>query len=202
MTLRHLGRSACGELARAMDYEWLVTNGIGGFASGTVCEINTRRYHGLLIASLAPPVSRTLMVAAMDVTVRYASIEYPLATHEFGDGTVVPHGYVHLESFHLDHGMPVWRYAMADAVLEKRLLMRPGYNTTHVSLQILRASEPLHLALTPLCTYRDYHRHGHGGWHPGLREIPNSCGIFDAEPPFAARRCFAQAWSVAEVLRA
>jgi predicted glycogen debranching enzyme len=160
-----------------MNCEWLVTNGIGGFASGTVCEINTRRYHGLLVASLAPPVARTLMVAAVDVTVRYASVEYPLATHEFSDGTVAPHGYLNLESFHLEQGMPVWRYAIADAVLEKRLLMRPGHNATHVSLQVLRASEPLHLELTPLCTYRDYHSHGHGGWNPALHEIPNGCEV-------------------------
>ncbi|MDT8321365.1 MAG: amylo-alpha-1,6-glucosidase [Xanthomonadales bacterium] len=177
MTLYHLGRGACGELTQAMDYEWLVTNGIGGFASGTVCEINTRRYHGLLIAALAPPTARTLMVAAIDVAVAYASIEHRLATHEFGDGTVTPHGYLHLESFHLNQGMPVWRYAIADAVLEKRLLMRPGHNMTQVSFQVLRASEPLHVELAPLCSYRDYHSHGHGEWSPALLEIPDGCEI-------------------------
>ncbi len=85
----------------------------------------------------------------MDVTVTYASTEYRLATHEFGDGTVAPRGYLHLESFHLDQGMPVWRYAMADALLEKRLLMSPGQNTTQVSLEVLRTTEPLHLEARP-----------------------------------------------------
>lgn len=177
MNLPPLGRNACGVLARALEHEWLVTNGIGGFASGTLCETNTRRYHGLLIAALAPPVSRTLLVGGMDVTVTYASTEYRLATHEFADGMVAPRGYLHLESFHLDQGMPVWRYAMAEALLEKRLLMAPGHNTTQVSLEVLRASEPLHLELVPLCTYHDYHGHGHGGWHPVLREIPDGCEI-------------------------
>jgi predicted glycogen debranching enzyme len=107
----------------------------------------------------------------------YASVEYPLATHEFGDGTVTPRGYLNLESFRLEQGMPVWRYAIADAILEKRLLMRPGHNATHVSLRVLRASEPLRLELTPLCTYRDYHSHGHGGWIPALREVPDGCEI-------------------------
>lgn len=65
MILCHLGCSECGELAQAMDYELLVTNGIGGFASGTVCEANIRRYHGLLIAALTPPVARTLIFAAL-----------------------------------------------------------------------------------------------------------------------------------------
>ncbi len=189
MTLGHLGRSVCGEFAQAMNHEWLVTNGIGGFAAATVCETNSRRYHGLLIAALDPPVARTLMVAAVDVTVTYASIEYPLATHEFSDGTVAPHGYLNLESFHLDHGMPVWRHAVADGVLEKRLLMRPGHNTTYVSFRVLRASEPLHLTLTPLCTYRDYHSHGHGGCTPAVREIPNGCEIevFPGAHPYRLR---------------
>ncbi|MGM0811427.1 MAG: amylo-alpha-1,6-glucosidase [Pseudomonadota bacterium] len=177
MPLRQLGRGTCGELEQALNHEWLVTNGIGGFAAGTVSETNTRRYHGLLIAALAPPVARTLMVSAVDVTVTYGSAEYRLATHEFADGTVAPQGYLHLESFQLDHGMPVWRYAIADAVLEKRLLMQPGHNTTQVGLRVLRATAPLHLELTPLCAYRDHHAHGRGGWQPRLREIPSGCEI-------------------------
>lgn len=177
MTLRPIGRSICGDHPRALDHEWLVTNGIGGFASGTVCETNTRRYHGLLIASLAPPLARTLLVAALEVTATYDASEYPLATHEFADGTVAPRGYLHLESFRLDHGMPVWRYAFADVLLEKRLLMRPGHNTTVVSLEFVRGNAALQLELTPLCAYRDYHSHGRGGWQPGLREIPDGCEI-------------------------
>lgn len=160
-----------------MAYEWLVTNGIGGFASGTVCETNTRRYHGLLIASLAPPLARTLLVAALEVTATHATTEYPLATHEFAGGTIAPRGYLHLESFHLDHGMPVWRYAFADILLEKRLLMRPGHNTTEISLELVRANAALQLELVPLCAYRDYHSQGRGGWQPVLREIPDGCEI-------------------------
>lgn len=177
MTKLQLGRSTCGDLAQALDNEWLITNGIGGYASGTICDTNTRRYHGLLIAALAPPVARTLLVAAIDVTVTYASSEYRLATHEYGDGTVTPHGYLHLESFHLDRGMPVWRYAIADALLEKHILMQPGHNTTCVNLRVLRASDTLKVDLTPLCSYRDYHSHTHGDWQLGVREIPNGCEI-------------------------
>jgi predicted glycogen debranching enzyme len=160
-----------------MGSEWLVTNGLGGYASGTVCGTLTRRYHGLLVAALAPPVARTLMVAALDVTVRYGPNRFPLATHEFGDGTIAPEGYLSLESFHLEHGLPVWRYAMADALLEKRVLMRPGSNETQVHLEVLRASEPLHLELTPLCTYRDHHSHTHGGRDLASREIRDGCEI-------------------------
>ncbi len=195
MTRLQLGRSTCGELAQAMDHEWLVTNGIGGFSSGTICDTNTRRYHGLLIASLAPPLARTLLVAAMDITVTYASNEYPLATHEYADGTVTPQGYLYLESFHLDQGMPVWRYAIADALLEKRILMQPGHNTTCVNLRVVRASDALQLDLTPLCTYRDHHSHTHGDWRLGMREIPNGCEVeaFAGAQPYrltCAGACF------------
>lgn len=177
MTQLHLGRDTCGDFEQAVNNEWLVTNGIGGFASGTICDANTRRYHGLLIAALTPPVARTLLVAAIDVTVTYASHSYPLATHEYGDGTVAPRGYLYLESFQLDKGMPVWRYAVADALFEKRILMRPGHNTTTVNFRVLRASETLHLDLMPLCTYRDYHSHTHGEWPLGMREIETGIEI-------------------------
>ncbi len=177
MTQLQFGRSTCGELAQAMNHEWLVTNGIGGFASGTICDMNTRRYHGLLLAAFAPPVARTLLVAAMDITVTYLTKEYRLATHEYADGTITPQGYLHLESFHLDQGMPVWRYAIADALLEKRVLMQPGQNTTYVNLRVLRASDTMTIELTPLCTYRDYHSHTQGNWQLGVREIPHGCEI-------------------------
>lgn len=159
-----LGRDNWDTFEQAAKREWLVTNGIGGFACGTVGEMITRRYHGLLVAALAPPVNRTLLVATLDLAVHYSSDQIRLFTHEFSDGTVDPQGYLQLESFHLDDGMPVWHYAIADALLEKRVLMAPGKNTTYVHFRVLRASATLDLECTPLCSYRDYHNHGHGGW--------------------------------------
>ena len=171
MTQIKLGPGDCGVFERAVEREWLITNGIGGFASSTICETNTRRYHGLLVAAFEPPAVRFLLVAKLDIAVRYRGQEYPLFSNEFADGTVAPQGYVYLESFHLDNGLPIWRYAVADALIEKRIVMKPGQNTTYVNIQILRASDELIVDLTPLCTYRDYHSHSHGGWNLGLREI-------------------------------
>ena len=65
------GREVCGELEIAESREWLVTNGLGGYASGTVAGTTTRRYHGLLVAALQPPVKRTMLVSGLDETVRY-----------------------------------------------------------------------------------------------------------------------------------
>ncbi|PKM37925.1 MAG: glycogen debranching protein [Gammaproteobacteria bacterium HGW-Gammaproteobacteria-10] len=171
MTQIKLEAGNCKIFEQAVEYEWLITNGIGGFASGTVCEANTRRYHGLLVAAFAPPAVRILLVAKLEITIRYRGREYPLFCNEFADGTVAPKGYVQLESFHLDNGLPVWRYAVADAVIEKRIVMKPGQNTTYVNIQVLRASDKLAVELMPLCTYRDYHSHSHSGWDLSVREI-------------------------------
>lgn len=170
-TLIEFGRGVCGSFERAVEREWLVTNGMGGFASGTISDVNTRRYHGLLMAALTPPVGRTLLVAKVDATVRYGGKTYQLFSNEFVDGTITPHGHLHLESFFLDGAVPVWHYALADALIEKRVLMAPGQNTTYLHFRVLRASAALELELSPLCTYRDYHSHSHGGWDMNIRRI-------------------------------
>lgn len=171
MTEPVLGRMLCGDFEQAVRYEWLVTNGIGGYACGTVAEAHTRRYHGLLMAALTPPTGRTLLLSKLDICAHYRSHRYDLFSNEFADGSVTPKGFVYLESFRLDEGLPVWRYAMADALIEKRIAMQPGSNTTLVSLKVLRASDRIALVLTPLCSYRDYHQHGHAGRMPTVHEL-------------------------------
>jgi len=109
MTQLELGTTDCRIFQRAVEHEWLVTNGIGGFACGTVAEANTRRYHGLLMAALTPPAGRTLLVAKLDITVRYLEHDYFLFSNEFADGTVAPEDFVHLQSFHLEQSLPVCR---------------------------------------------------------------------------------------------
>jgi len=90
----------------------------------------TRRYHGLLVAALQPPLGRTQLVAALDETVRYAGDTYALATQRWASGAVDPQGFLYLESFRLEGTSPVWTYALADALLEKRVWMAQGENTT------------------------------------------------------------------------
>jgi predicted glycogen debranching enzyme len=139
-----------------------VTNGLGGFACGTVAGANTRRYHGFLMASLSPPVERTLMVAKIELSVQYLGVESDLSANEFAGGAISGQGFVHLESFAVKDGIPVWRYAVADALLEQRIFMAPGTNTSYLRLDVLRATAPLRATFKPLITYRDYHSHGHG----------------------------------------
>lgn len=157
------GREVCGDLAVAETREWLVTNGIGGFASGTVAGHLTRRYHGLLLAALRPPLGRTLLLAKLDETVEYDGIYrdngryYPLFNNRWGDGKSEPNGYRFLNRFHLEGTTPVWTFAVANALLEKRIWMQPGANTTYIHYKLVRATGPLGFEAKAFANYRDYH---------------------------------------------
>src|SRR5712692_1948094 len=96
------GRDICGDLAVAESREWLVTNGIGGYAFGTIAGHETRSYHGLLIAALKPPLGRTLLLAKLDETALYRSEKFQLATNRWVGGAVAPEGYRYVESFRLE----------------------------------------------------------------------------------------------------
>jgi predicted glycogen debranching enzyme len=172
-----LSRSLLAQAPEALDREWLVTNGIGGFASGTVSQANTRRYHGLLVASLKPPVERVVMVAKADVTIGYRGQRFQLGCNEFADGTLAPEGFLHVSAFRLDDHIPTWTYVCSDAVLEQRIWMADGRNTTYVSFNLRAASEAVEFELDPLCTYRDYHSHTQGGWSMEVRAETRGCRV-------------------------
>jgi predicted glycogen debranching enzyme len=181
------GREICGSLEIAEQREWLVTNGIGGYASGTISGNLTRRYHGLLLAALNPPVGRTQLAAKLDETAGYEGSVYPLATNRWASGAVEPKGYLHIESFRLEGTTPVWRFAFADALLEKRIWMRQGENTTYVQYSLLRASSSLRLTLKALVNYRDHHSSTHAGdWRMQVESIERGVQItaFDGATPF------------------
>jgi predicted glycogen debranching enzyme len=181
------GRETCGSLEQAERREWLVTNGIGGFASGTVSGNLTRRYHGLLLAALHPPVGRTQMVAKFDETARYDGAEYPLSTNRWVSGTVEPKGYLNIESFQLEGTTPVWRFAIGDALLEKRIWMQQGENTTFVQYSLIRASSALELECKALVNYRDYHSTTRAGnWQMQVENIEHALKVtaFDGAAPF------------------
>jgi predicted glycogen debranching enzyme len=186
------GRETCGSLEQAEQLEWLVTNGIGGFASGTVSGSLTRRYHGLLLAALHPPVGRTQMVAKFDETARYDGAEYPLSTNRWVSGTVEPKGYLNIESFQLDGTTPVWQFAIGDALLEKRIWMQQVENTTFVQYSLIRASNALELECKTLVNYRDYHSTTHAGnWQIQVENVEHGLKVtaFDGATPFYLSCC-------------
>ncbi len=166
------GREICGTLQTAESREWLVTNGIGGYASGTVAGLLTRRYHGLLIAALNPPLGRTLLVTKLDETVHYNGQSYSLFTNRWTDGAVSSNGYHHIERFYLDGTTPVWQFGFSDVQLEKRIWMQLGSNTTCVQYTLNRATQPLQLTLQAFVNYRDYHGSTQGnGWQMSVEAI-------------------------------
>ena len=151
------GREVCSNLQLAESREWLVTNGIGGYASGTIAGVLTRHYHGLLVGALKPPVARTLLLTKLDEIVNYNGQLYDLSTNLWADGTVAPQGYLNIESFYLEGTIPVWNFAFADGLLEKRIWMQQGENTTYIRYSYQRGTNPLTLSLKALVNYRDYH---------------------------------------------
>jgi len=172
-----IGRALCGNFESAVRREWLVTNGLGGYACGTVALANTRRYHAFLMASLAPPVQRTLLIAKVEVSVEYLGRRYALGSNEFADGTVDPRGFLDLESFAVEDGFPVWRYALADALLEQRIFMAPGANVSYLTLELQRASATAWVDLKPLVAYRDMHAHEQGGRPFGVEARAAGCTV-------------------------
>lgn len=181
------GRAICDDLASGERREWLVTNGLGGYASGTVAGTLTRRYHGLLVAALKPPVERTLLVTKIDETACYRDANYDLFANRWSDDLISPAGYANIERFTLDGTMPVWHFALADALIEKRVWMEYGENTAYVRYRVLRAGAPIALALRVFGNYRGFHGNTHAGdWDVAIERDGDGVVVqaYDGAVPF------------------
>ncbi|MCA1619305.1 MAG: amylo-alpha-1,6-glucosidase [Acidobacteria bacterium] len=118
--------------------EWLVTNGLGGFASGTLAGVPTRRYHGLLVAALSTPLGRTVMFNHLSEWLRLPAGErHQIGGQERVGGQLEWPGAKYLREFRLEEGLPVWRYALDGHVVEKRVLMVHSQNTVHVNYRLV-----------------------------------------------------------------
>ncbi|WP_305786858.1 amylo-alpha-1,6-glucosidase [Symbioplanes lichenis] len=139
-------------------WEWLVTDGTGGFATGTVAGLRTRRYHSLLtVADPATGVRHTAL-AALDLTLTLPSgARVPLYTHQWESGAVSPEGHRHLETFTLADGLPRWRWRVGDVVVERELALAYGRPALAVVHRVVAAPEPVGLAVAAICTWRDAH---------------------------------------------
>ena len=151
------GPGVCGSLEEASRREWLVTDGLGGYAMGTVAGLRTRRYHGLLIVALDGLSSRMMGLVALDPIIVIGDSRIRLATDEWVGGTVDPQGQRLLASFTLVRGVPRWRWQIGGIVLERELAMAHGRSAVGVMHRLVRGEGPVHLELTPLCTWRSVH---------------------------------------------
>jgi len=141
--------------------EWLVTNGIGGYASGSLAGANTRRYHGLMVAALAPPLGRTVVLSKLEEEIRVEDQLYLLSANKY-PSVVQPQGHRHLTYFDT-RPVPTFTFIFHEGtvVLEKRIWMPSGCNTVYVRYTVIKAPEKLRIGLLPLTSYKDYHTELH-----------------------------------------
>ncbi|HVB72506.1 MAG TPA: amylo-alpha-1,6-glucosidase [Ktedonobacteraceae bacterium] len=186
-----LNRDICGDAVSGLNHEWLVTNGLGGYAAGTINGATTRSYHGLLVAALRPPVERSMLVTKIDEEVevtneRGQSQTYKLGVNEYQDGTLDPQGYTYLDKFALDGDIPLFSYKLNEHItLEKRVWMECGQNTTYVQYEMRpildeeASNVSIKLHLLPFCLNRDHHSTTHGSqdWHFQVENEGNSCRV-------------------------
>ena len=137
--------------------EWLVTNGLGGYAGGSIAGVVTRRYHGLLVAALPGPYGRTVMLGHLgEEVVTREGRKFSLAATEHAGGLTAFHATESLREFALEDGLPVWTYELDGVVLEKRVLMPHLQNTTHVTYRLAEGDRPIRLELRPAVHFRPH----------------------------------------------
>ena len=137
--------------------EWLVVNGLGGYSSGTVAGVVTRRYHGLLVASLPAPLGRVVMLNHLLERVRLPTRGVLwLGDEDEVAGPNATDRADHLVEFRLELGMPVWRYEIDGYAIEKRVLMPHGQNTVHVNYTLVAGEGPVRMTLRPSVQFRGY----------------------------------------------
>src|SRR5438270_8544900 len=147
---------------------------------GTVSGLRTRRYHGLLVVSTAPPGGRRLGLAALDPVLVVGDRRIRLAVHEWRSGAVDPGGHVHLASFELREHVPCWRYDIDGIVLERELAAMHGRAAISVVHRLVRAPQPVRLELAALATWRDAHGERYGNGAPGVERVDGGFVFEDA----------------------
>jgi len=175
-----LDEAICRNYSDSSRREWLETNGLGSFASGTVSGANTRRYHGLLVASLQPPVQRFVLISKLEETILVGDQRRELSSNQYRF-VVHPQGHRFIKQFRLDP-FPRWTYEVDGISLQKSIFMVHGENTTVIRYELLNLTPHQFavLAVRPLVAFRDYHsltsenssiRHRLEAEEPGLLRI-------------------------------
>src|SRR5258706_3341816 len=184
-------RTDLQHFGEAIQHEWLETNGLGGWASSSLIGANTRRYHGLLVAALAPPSERMVLLSKLDETIVTGQAgspdgnpdgqtRYELGVNLYPDHTIQPHGNDFLAGFTKEL-FPQWAYELDGIKLKKTVAMIQGENTVLVIYDVIEAIQPFTLELLPLMAARNYHSLRHEGpemhWH-----VDFDNGIFHNQP--------------------
>jgi predicted glycogen debranching enzyme len=177
-------RELCSNQDFALSREWLETDGLGGYASSTIWGLNTRRYHGLLVAALQPPAGRAVLLSKLEATVLVNGHSFELATNQY-PGLLHPTGYVNLQEFRLDP-FPISTWEVDGIVLEQSLFLVQGESTLAVRYRLLQGDAAT-LQIRPLLAFRDYHSlaHQNGSWNPDVQSAPQQVSVrpYGSMPP-------------------
>ena len=141
-------------LEEGIKKEWIITNVLGGYASSTVIGINTRKYHGLLVAPVTPPARRYLILSKLDESIKIDDKVYPFYSNIGKD--YISKGYMYQESFEKEI-LPKFTYKIEDTVIEKTICMEYGKNTVGVYYKIKNGDKDAVLTLAPVINFRDFH---------------------------------------------
>ena len=160
-------------LETGIDKEWVITNGIGGFASSTIIGANTRKYHGLLIATLNPPASRFLILSKLDESLEIRGKKYDLYTNICE--SFISHGYKYQEEFEKDC-YPTFKYNVNGVEIEKSICMEYNQNTVGVYYKIKNGRYKAKLTLAPIVNFRDFHTMN-TGHHFNIRQQVNDTKV-------------------------
>jgi predicted glycogen debranching enzyme len=137
--------------------EWLVTNGLGGYASGTVAGMLTRRYHGMLVASLPAPLGRMVLLNHVLERVRLPGRNIVwLGDQDEVAGPNAADRTEYLSEFRLELGLPVWLYRVEGFAFEKRVVMPHGQNTVYLTYRVLEGTGTVRFNLRPSVHFRGY----------------------------------------------
>lgn len=166
-----LDSNSCRNPVVATSREWLLTNGIGGYAMGTVACCNTRRYHGLLVAADPVPAGRSVLFSNLEIELSYGGQIFGLSSNYYTE-LIHPRGFEFIDSFSVDE-FAYWRYKVSDAVVEKFLKVHPGENTSTVCIRNAGKAS-FTISLRPLTTCRGFHGH-----LPDGEIYPGTCEYFD-----------------------
>jgi predicted glycogen debranching enzyme len=149
--------AANGNTEPLLTREWLVTNGLGGYASGTVSGVITRRYHGLLVAALPAPYGRVVMLNHVAEQVHLPDGRSIALSGEQRVGSAPElHGARYLREFRLEMGLPAWQFDIDGTIIEKRLLLPHGQNTVYLSYSLVSGAGPLRIDLRPSVHFRHH----------------------------------------------
>jgi predicted glycogen debranching enzyme len=186
---RSFGLQDCGTLEAGASREWLVCDGLGGYAMGTVAGLRTRRYHALLVVASTNGAARNVGLAALDAVVVIGDRRFRLATNEWAGGAIDPRGYELLSRFDLIDGVPRWTWRVGGTVVQREVAMDHGSPTVAVTHRIVAASDAVRLEVTPLCTWRDAHGERQANGEPALDAVANGF-VFESR----YRVCSAAVW--------